>query len=94
VAAASLPALDLVDSRPELRERLFANTERFRERMTAAGFDVLPGTHPIVPVMYGDAARAVAVAAGQARIRVQLSAAHTPDDVDQRSTPSSAPTKN
>ena len=101
VAAASLCALDLVDSRPELRERLFANTAHFRERMTAAGFDVLPGSHPIVPVMYGDATRAVRVAArllelgvyviafsfpvvprGQARIRVQLSAAHTPDDVD------------
>jgi glycine C-acetyltransferase len=101
VATASLCALDLVDSRPELRERLFANTARFRERMTAAGFDVLAGTHPIVPVMYGDAGRAVRVAArllelgiyviafsfpvvprGQARIRVQLSAAHTTDDVD------------
>ena len=102
VASASLRVLDLLESRPELRQRLFANTALFRERMTAAGFDVLPGDHPIVPVMYGDAARATAVAdrllelgiyviafsfpvvpRGQARIRVQLSAAHTTEDVER-----------
>jgi glycine C-acetyltransferase len=102
VASASLRVLDLLASRPELRARLFANTALFRERMTAAGFDVLPGDHPIVPVMYGDAARATAVAGrllelgiyviafsfpvvprGQARIRVQLSAAHTAEEVER-----------
>jgi glycine C-acetyltransferase len=92
----------MIEERPELRDRLFANTRLFRERMTAAGFDVLAGDHPIVPVMYGDAGRAVAAASrllelgiyvvafsfpvvprGQARIRVQLSAAHTTEDVER-----------
>ncbi|MBI4940514.1 MAG: aminotransferase class I/II-fold pyridoxal phosphate-dependent enzyme, partial [Actinobacteria bacterium] len=75
---------------------------RFRERMTAEGFDIAPGEHPISPVMIGDAARAGRMAdllldhgvyaigfsypvvpQGKARIRVQLSAAHTADDVDR-----------
>ena len=100
VVAGSLAALDLVAAGGEQRAALQANTELFRGLMTAAGFDILPGTHPIVPVMIGDAARASRIAdamldegvyvvafsypvvpRGRARIRVQLSAAHTADDV-------------
>jgi glycine C-acetyltransferase len=102
IAAAALAVLDLLESSGDLREQLRANTEQFRLRMVAEGFDVLPGEHPIVPVMYGDAGEAVAVAArmldhgiyvipfsypvvprGQARIRTQLSAAHTPGDIER-----------
>jgi glycine C-acetyltransferase len=102
IVAASLTVLDLLDSSAEPRERLAANTALFRSSMTAAGFDVLPGSHPIVPVMIGDAARAAALAdlllargiyvvgfsypvvpKGKARIRVQLSAAHTTADVER-----------
>ena len=101
VTAAGLKALELVERSPELRERLWANTARFRAAMGAAGFDIVEGTHPIVPVMMGDAAVAAAFAErlwargvyavsfsfpvvprGQARIRTQLSAAHSFDDVD------------
>jgi glycine C-acetyltransferase len=102
IAAAALAVLDLLESSGDLREQLRANTEQFRSRMVAEGFDVLPGEHPIVPVMYGDAGEAVAVAGrmldhgiyvipfsypvvprGQARIRTQLSAAHTRDDIER-----------
>jgi glycine C-acetyltransferase len=102
IAAASLAVLDLLDSGDELRARLRANTERFRGAMSAAGFEILPGEHPIVPVMYGDAQAAVTAAQrmlehgvyvvpfsypvvphGQARIRTQVSAAHTTDDIDR-----------
>jgi len=102
IAATSLRILDLLETTSEARERLRANTERFRRRMTEAGFDILPGDHPIVPVMIGDAAEAGAMAErllelgiyvigfsypvvphGQARIRVQLSAAHSQEDVDR-----------
>jgi glycine C-acetyltransferase len=102
IAAAALAVLDLLESSGDLREQLRANTEQFRSRMVAEGFDVLPGEHPIVPVMYGDAGEAVAVAGrmldhgiyvipfsypvvprGQARIRTQLSAAHTADDIER-----------
>jgi glycine C-acetyltransferase len=101
IAAAGLKAIELVEGSPELRERLWANTARFRGAMTDAGFDIVEGTHPIVPVMMGDAAVAAAFAErlwargvyavsfsfpvvprGQARIRTQLSAAHSFDDVD------------
>ncbi|MFD6178884.1 aminotransferase class I/II-fold pyridoxal phosphate-dependent enzyme, partial [Isoptericola sp. NPDC060282] len=83
-----------------LRENLTRNAELFRRLMTEAGFDLLPGEHPIVPVMFGDAVLAARVAAamgergvyvtafsfpvvprGEARIRVQLSAAHRPEQV-------------
>ncbi len=102
IVAASLTVLDVLETSGELRERVHAAAARFRSGMTAAGFDLLPGEHPIVPVMFGDAivagrvaeelfARGVYAVAfsfpvvpqGQARIRVQLSAAHTDDDVDR-----------
>ncbi|WP_031086431.1 glycine C-acetyltransferase [Streptomyces sp. NRRL WC-3549] len=102
IAAASLKVIDLLESAGELRERLDANTALFRSRMTAEGFDVLPGDHAIAPVMIGDAAEAARMAElllergvyvigfsypvvpqGAARIRVQLSAAHSTEDVDR-----------
>jgi glycine C-acetyltransferase len=102
IAAASLKALELLESGGELREQLRANTARFRGRMTELGFDILPGDHPIVPVMYGDAVlagrtadamleRGVYVIAfsfpvvprEQARIRTQMSAAHSTEDIDR-----------
>ncbi len=101
VVAGSLAALELVTGGGEQRDRLQANAARFRGLMTDAGFDLLPGEHPIVPVMFGDAARAARIAdtmlehgvyviafsypvvpQGKARIRVQLSAAHSPQDVE------------
>jgi glycine C-acetyltransferase len=101
IVAASLTVLDLLTSSSALRERLFANTRLFRERMSSLGFNLLPGEHPIVPVMLGDAALAArfadallekgvyvvgfsypVVPQGKARIRVQLSAAHTPEELE------------
>ena len=100
VAGASLAVLDLLEGGDDLRARLRENTAWFRTRMTELGFDVLPGDHPIVPVMIGDAARATRMAdvllgkgiyvigfsypvvpVGKARIRTQLSAAHTHEDL-------------
>ncbi|MBI1379178.1 MAG: glycine C-acetyltransferase [Frankiales bacterium] len=102
IVAASLTVLDVLETSGELRERVHSAAARFRAGMTAQGFDLLPGAHPIVPVMFGDAVMAGRVAEelfargvyavafsfpvvpqGQARIRVQLSAAHTDDDVDR-----------
>ncbi|MCU1572963.1 MAG: glycine C-acetyltransferase [Micrococcaceae bacterium] len=101
IVAATLRALDLVEQSAELRARLFENAAHFRRRMSEEGFDLLPGEHAIVPVMFGDAAAAARVAdqmlthgvyvtafsypvvpRGAARIRVQLSAAHSSDDVE------------
>jgi glycine C-acetyltransferase len=101
VAAASVAAIDLIERSPELRERLHDNTRYFREGLTAAGLRIRPGTHPIVPVMLGDAALSQRFAArmlekgvyvvgffhpvvpqGAARIRVQVSAAHSRPDLD------------
>src|SRR5690606_4475923 len=62
VVAGTLAALDLVEGSDDLRERLVANAALFRERMTAEGFALLPGEHPIVPVMFGDAALAGRIA--------------------------------
>jgi glycine C-acetyltransferase len=101
VVGASLAVLDLLEGGDELRARLRENTAWFRARMTELGFDILPGDHPIVPVMIGDAARAARLAdlllargiyvigfsypvvpVGKARIRTQLSAAHTRADLE------------
>jgi glycine C-acetyltransferase len=102
IVAGSLAVLGLLTNSTELRDRLEHNTTRFREGMSAAGFAIRPGVHPIVPIMLGDARLAVEFAArllgegiyvigfcypvvpkGQARIRVQLSAAHSEQDIDQ-----------
>jgi len=101
IVAASIAALDLIAESGALREQLQANTHFFREQMTAQGFSILPGEHPIVPVMIGDAAIATAMADAllvkgiyviafsypvvpkeKARIRVQLSAAHSRPDLE------------
>jgi glycine C-acetyltransferase len=63
VVAASIRALELIQSSAELRDRLRDNTSHFRARMTELGFDVLPGEHPIVPVMIGDEVTAAAFSA-------------------------------
>jgi glycine C-acetyltransferase len=105
VVGASLKVLDLLDSSDDLRATLRQNTAWFRERMTGLGFDVLPGDHPIVPVMIGEAARAARLAdlllgkgvyvigfsypvvpVGKARIRTQVSAAHTRADLELAAT--------
>jgi glycine C-acetyltransferase len=102
IVGGSLAALALISRSTELRDRLERNAGRFREAMTAAGFALRPGQHPIVPVMLGDARLAADLAGkllaegiyvvgfsfpvvprGQARIRVQLSAAHSDADVDR-----------
>ena len=94
--------LDLLDESDDLRARLRDNTAFFRQKMTDLGFDVLPGDHPIVPVMLGDAAVAGRMAElllqegvyvigfsypvvpmGKARIRAQMSAAHTREDLER-----------
>ena len=101
IVAATLTALELVEGSAELRGTLFRNAELFRRRMSEEGFELLPGEHAIVPVMFGDAALAGRIAdamlehgvyvtafsypvvpQGKARIRVQLSAAHTQQDVE------------
>jgi glycine C-acetyltransferase len=102
IVAASLTVLELIRSAGELRQRLRDNTTLFRKLMTEAGFDILPGDHPIVPVMVGDADLAVRMAQamleqgvyvvafsypvvpqGKARIRTQLSAAHSRSDLER-----------
>jgi len=102
IAIGALKALELVDQHPELREKLWENTRYFRERMTALGFELIPGDHPIVPVMLRDEIKTVEMAAdmnlrgifvvgfsypvvprGEARIRVQMSAAHDRSELDE-----------
>jgi glycine C-acetyltransferase len=102
VAGASLAVLTLLETSDLLRETLRENTAHFRAAMRRNGFDILPGDHPIVPVMLGDAHRAAAysralldlgvyavafsypvVPEGQARIRTQMSAAHSTADLDR-----------
>jgi len=100
IVAGTIAALDLLEQSDQLRAQLVANAALFRSLMTEAGFDLLPGEHPIVPVMFGDAALTARIAdemqrhgvyvtafsfpvvpRGKARIRVQLSAAHTEDEI-------------
>ena len=100
IVAASLAVLDLLETSDQLRETLRDNTAWFRTRLLELGFDVLAGDHPIVPVMFGDAVLAGAMAEallakglyvvafsypvvpmGKARIRTQVSAAHTRGDL-------------
>jgi glycine C-acetyltransferase len=102
VVAGSLVALDLVAKGGKARETLQENAKRFRDKMAAAGFTLLPGDHPIVPVMFADEHEAVRMASalfglgiyvvafsypvvpmGKARIRVQICATHTSDDIDK-----------
>lgn len=101
IVAASLRAIELLSASTELRDRLASNTQFFREGMKRTGFHILPGEHPIVPIMLGDAAVAGKLAEslldkgvyvigfsypvvplGKARIRAQISAAHSPDDLN------------
>jgi glycine C-acetyltransferase len=101
IVAGSLEALALLTESTALRDRLEANTRRFRAGITAAGFQIRAGEHPIVPIMLGEARVAVEMAdallqegiyvigfsypvvpKGKARIRVQLSAAHTDEEID------------
>jgi glycine C-acetyltransferase len=100
IVAGSIRAIDLLTKSTELRDRLESNTRLFREGMTKAGFNILPGQHSIVPIMFGEAAVAVRFAErmlekgiyviafsypvvphGKARIRTQISAAHTREDL-------------
>ncbi|MDF1743710.1 MAG: glycine C-acetyltransferase [Gimesia sp.] len=101
IVAASIRAIDLLTESTELRDKLEANTKHFRAGISQVGFDVLPGEHPIVPIMLGDASLAAQVAdallqkgvyvigfsfpvvpKGKARIRTQISAAHSIEDLD------------
>jgi glycine C-acetyltransferase len=101
IAAASIACIGIVEGHPELRERLHENTRFFREGLAREGLELRPGTHPIVPVMLGDAGLAQRFAArmlekgvyvvgffhpvvphGQARIRTQVSAAHSRADLE------------
>ena len=102
ITGASIAVFDLLSQTTELRDQLVTNTQYFREKIAAAGFDIKPGTHPIVPIMLYDAvvSQTMAekllekgiyvigfyypvVAKGQARIRVQISAAHTRAHLDK-----------
>jgi glycine C-acetyltransferase len=104
IAAASLKVLELLSGTEgaALRRRVRENGERFRRAMASLGFTLVPGEHPIIPVMLGDAALATRMAdallaegvyvigfsypvvpKGKARIRAQMSAAHTPQQIDQ-----------
>jgi glycine C-acetyltransferase len=101
IVAASIKAIDLLSESTELRDKLQANTKYFREKIAAIGLEVLPGEHPIVPIMFGEASLAVKMAEallekgvyviafsfpvvpkGKARIRTQVSAAHSSEDLD------------
>jgi len=101
IAAASMKAIDLLAESTQLRDRLADNTRRFRQGITQSGFDIVPGEHPIVPIMLGDAVLASKMAdallergiyviafsypvvpKGKARIRCQISAVHSREDLD------------
>ncbi len=100
IAGVSLHVLDMIQKHPEIRERLWANTKLFREKMREAGFSVSDAQHPITPIMLSEDRFAAQMAKelmsegiyvigfsypvvpkGKARIRVQISAAHTEDDI-------------
>lgn len=101
IVAASVRAIEMLTASTELRDRLESNTKFFREKMAGSGFEIIPGEHPIVPIMLGDAALAAQMAdllltkgvyvigfsypvvpKGKARIRTQISAAHTEEDLE------------
>jgi glycine C-acetyltransferase len=101
IVGASLKALEMLGESTELRDKLESNTKYFRSRLSEIGLEIVPGEHPIVPVMFGDAVRAARVAdemlkrgvyvigfsypvvpKGKARIRTQVSAAHSIEDLD------------
>jgi len=101
IVGASIKALGLLSESTDLRDRLMTSARYFRDRMTAAGFNIVPGEHPIVPIMLGEATLATQMAdallargiyvigfsypvvpKGKARIRVQISAVHTREDLD------------
>ena len=101
IVGATIACIDKLSATTALRDKLESNTKFFREQMTKAGFDIVPGDHPICPIMLGDARLAVEMASrmmdegvyvigfcypvvpkGQARIRVQISAAHEPADLE------------
>lgn len=102
IAAASLEVIQMIESSDDLRHKLHDNSQHFRKQMTRLGFNLVPGDHPIIPVMLGDAKLAQefakrmlnhnvyvigfsfpVVPKGQARIRTQMSAAHTKADIDR-----------
>ena len=101
IVGAAMAALDIVEAADDLRAALFRNAAQWRSGLTAAGFDLLPGAHPIIPVMVGEAPKAQALARaleargvmvsaffhpvvphGQARIRTQMNARLTPEDLE------------
>lgn len=102
ITGASIRVIDLLEKTTELRDKLMANTAYFREKMTDVGFDIIPGSHPITPIMLYDAVLSQrfaekllqkgiyvigfyfpVVPKGQARIRVQISAAHEQEHLDK-----------
>ena len=101
IAGGAMRAIEIIQQSTELRDKLESNTQWFRKQMTSAGFEILPGTHPITPIMLGDAELAGRMAdrmlelgvyvigfsypvvpMGKARIRVQVSAAHSREDLE------------
>jgi len=101
IVTAAIKAIDMLTESTELRDRLMDNTRYFREKLSSIGLEIVPGEHPIVPIMFGDAAQATKMAEamlakgvyviafsfpvvpkGKARIRTQVSAAHTREDLD------------
>lgn len=101
IVTAAIAAIDMLTESTELRDKLMDNTRYFREKLSAIGLEIVPGEHPIVPVMFGDAVLATKMAEamlkrgvyviafsfpvvpkGKARIRTQVSAAHSREDLD------------
>ena len=101
IVTAAIAAIDMLSASTELRDKLMDNTRYFREKLSSIGLDIVPGEHPIVPVMFGDAVLATKMAEamlkrgvyviafsfpvvpkGKARIRTQVSAAHSREDLD------------